>query len=132
MTPKILVVDDEPYMHVLMKHHLDRAGFETLKAVNGREAVSAASRDHPAAIVMDFMMEEMDGLTALKVLKADDATKDIPVIIVTANGHILTRQEAESSGAVLFLTKPFSPAKLMHEIRRLVPEPPGEPSLVPG
>ena len=121
MTPKILVVDDEPYMHVLMRHHLSRAGYETLKAVNGREAVSVAVQQHPAVIIMDFMMEEMDGLVALKQLKADTGTSDIPVIMITANAHYVTRKEAESSGAVLFLTKPFSPTQLMQEIRRLAP-----------
>jgi len=121
MTPKILVVDDEPYMHVLMKHHLARAGYETLKAVNGREAVTIAGQQRPAIIIMDFMMEEVDGLVALKQLKADTVTRAIPVIMITANAHNVTREEAESSGAALFLTKPFSPTQLMQEIRRLAP-----------
>lgn len=120
MTPKILVVDDEPYMHVLVRHHLQRAGFAMLKASNGREAIEVATRELPSAIVMDVMMEQMDGLAALKELKSSDRTKGIPVIMITANAHQITRDVAEASGAALFMTKPFSPTKLMLEVKKLV------------
>jgi CheY-like chemotaxis protein len=119
--PKILVVDDEPYMHALLQHHLKRTGYETLKAVNGREALALVAQERPALVVMDIMMEEMDGLLALQELKRNAATAGIPVIIITANAHNVTRQQAESSGAALFLTKPFSPTQLVQEIQRLVP-----------
>ena len=121
MTPKVLVVDDQPYMHVLLKHHLARHGFEMLNAGNGREAVEVAMRELPALILMDVMMEEMDGLAALKQLKAQAATASIPVIMITANAHHVTRTEAEAAGAVLYFTKPFSPTQLLREIQRLVP-----------
>lgn len=124
MTPKILVVDDEPYMHVLLRHHLQRAGFATFKATNGREAIDTALREQPSVIVMDVMMEQMDGLAALKELKASDRTNGIPVIMITANAYQITRDVAEASGAALFMTKPFSPTKLMQEIKRLaLPKP---------
>lgn len=106
-------------MHVLLRHHLLRAGFEVLKAENGREAVEIAALERPAAIIMDVMMEHMDGLAALKQLKSLDDTKQIPVVMITANAHNVTRELAESSGAALFLTKPFSPSKLMLEIQKL-------------
>jgi CheY-like chemotaxis protein len=67
------------------------------------------------------MMEEMDGLVALQELKKEAATANIPVIMITANAHNVTRQQAESSGAVLFLTKPFSPTQLLQEVKKLVP-----------
>ena len=124
MTHKILVVDDEPYMHVLLRHHLQRAGFATLKAGNGREAIEVATRELPSAVIMDVMMEEMDGLAALKHLKSVDGTKNIPVIMITANARQITRDDAEKSGAALFLTKPFSPTRLMLEIQKLMPAEP--------
>lgn len=124
MTPKILVVDDEPYMHRLMEHHLRRAGYALVRANNGREAIELAARETPHLIVMDVMMAEMDGLTALQTLKLTDSTKDIPVIMITASAHHITRQVSESSGAALFLTKPFSPTQLLMEIRRLIGETP--------
>ena len=122
MASKILVVDDEPYMHRLLQYHLERAGFQVLKAVNGREAVEIALREGPRLIVMDVMMAELDGLSALKLLKQADSTKTIPVIMITASAHHVTRQEAEHSGAAMFMTKPFSPTQLLMSMRNLLPE----------
>ena len=119
---RILVVDDEPYMHKLLEHHFQKVGYTMISAINGKEAIDKAASEMPALIIMDVMMADMDGLTALKALKNDDATKNIPVIIITANAHHVTQQESEVSGAAIFLTKPFSPASLLEEIKRLVPE----------
>ena len=121
MPQKILVADDEPVMQRLLQHHLARAGFEMMAASNGREALEIAARELPDLIVMDIMMPEVDGLSALQRLKKDAVTKKIPVIIITANSRQVTREEAESSGAALFLTKPFSPTQLVSEIRRILP-----------
>ena len=122
MTNQILLVDDDQLMHRLFQHHLEKAGYQMLSATNGREALEIASRECPGLIVLDIMMPEVDGLAALRELKKADRTKAIPVIVITANSHHLTRKESESSGAALFLTKPFSPTQLLNEIRRLVPQ----------
>lgn len=119
---KALIVDDEAYMHRLLQYHLQRAGFHTLDGYNGREAVALAREQRPRVIVMDLMMPELDGLSALKELKKCDQTRDIPVIMLTANGHHVTREEAQASGAAVFLTKPFSPTHLLRAIRDLIPE----------
>lgn len=120
MPKKILVVDDETFMHIFMAHHLARAGYEVLAARNGREGVEKASSEKPDLIVMDVMMSEMDGLTALRELKQKEATRRLPVIMITTSAQMLTRQESEASGAALFLTKPFSPTRLLQEIKRLL------------
>jgi CheY-like chemotaxis protein len=122
MEKKILVVDDEDYMHRLMQHHLARAGYEMAAARSGREAVEAASREKPDLIIMDVMMAGMDGLSALKELKQGEATRGIPIIMLTASANAVTREQSEASGAAAFFTKPFSPTKLLAEIRRLIPE----------
>jgi two-component system chemotaxis response regulator CheY len=121
MTKQILVVDDDQLMHRLFQHHLERAGYQMVSATNGREALEMAARQPPHLIVMDIMMPDIDGLAALRELKKSDVTKSIPVIMITANGHHLTRKESETCGAAIFLTKPFSPTQLLNEIRRLVP-----------
>ena len=118
MPHKILIVDDEPFMLRLIQHHLEHAGYEMIQARNGREAVEAATRENPRLVVMDAMMPNMDGLTALRKLKQEPATRSIPVIMLTANPHKYSREEAESSGAAIFLTKPFSPTQLLEEIRK--------------
>jgi CheY-like chemotaxis protein len=121
MANKILVVDDEQYMHRLMQHHLSRAGYSMITARNGREALEKVSTESPDLVLMDVMMAEMDGLTALKKLKSGSNTRAIPVIMLTASAQTIAREESQSSGADGFFTKPFSPTQLMLEIKRLMP-----------
>jgi CheY-like chemotaxis protein len=121
MTKQIMVVDDDLLMHRLFQHHLEKAGYQMVSAKTGREALDLAGRQPPSLIVMDIMMPDMDGLEALRELKKSDATKAIPVVVITANGHHLARKESANCGAAVFLTKPFSPLQLLTEIRKLVP-----------
>ncbi|HOW65045.1 MAG TPA: response regulator [Candidatus Paceibacterota bacterium] len=120
MAETILIVDDQPFMVRLIQFNLERAGFQIISARNGREAIEQAEARQPDLIVMDVMMSEMDGLKALGELKRRQTTQHIPVILITAKGQTLTRQEAEAQGAALLLSKPFSPTLLQHEIRRLL------------
>jgi CheY-like chemotaxis protein len=122
MSQKVLIADDDPLFTQMFEHHLQRAGYDVLTAKDGREALEVATRELPQLIVMDIMMSEMDGLTALRQLKKAEPTKDIPVIAITTNALRMAQQEAELAGAAFFLVKPFSPAQLLAEIRRLIPE----------
>jgi CheY-like chemotaxis protein len=101
-----------------MQHHIERAGYRMVKASNGREALERIGEQLPQLVLMDVMMPEINGLTVLARLRADPATKSLPVIIMTANAQRFTREEAEAAGVSAFLTKPFSPTQLMSEIRR--------------
>jgi two-component system chemotaxis response regulator CheY len=123
MGKRILVVDDERYMQRLMQHHLTRAGYELVSARNGREALEIIASQPPDLVIMDVMMAEMDGLTALRKIKETKATRELPVIMITASAHSLTKEESENSGAAGYFTKPFSPTRLLEEIKRLLPEP---------
>jgi two-component system OmpR family response regulator len=118
--PKILIVDDEPHMLRVTEFSLRRGGYQLIIGRNGREAIELADREQPALIVMDVLMPELDGLGALRLLKQSPRTANIPVIMLTARGHVMTRQDAEDSGASLFLTKPFSPNQLLTEAKRLI------------
>jgi len=124
MPQKILMVDDDPLMHKLYKHHLDRAGYQMISAMNGREALEVADREQPDLIIMDVMMAEMDGLTAVRELKKMESTKRIPVIVFTANANAYdtAKNESEFAGAEVFMTKPMSPAQMVAEVRRLLPQ----------
>jgi DNA-binding response OmpR family regulator len=117
--PKILLVDDEPHMLRLTELSIRKGGFVIVTARNGRLGFELARREQPALIIMDVNMPELDGFGALQLLKVTPETQSIPVIMLTARGHTLTRQQAEESGAALFLTKPFSPSQLLGEVRRL-------------
>jgi DNA-binding response OmpR family regulator len=120
MTLKVLIVDDEPHMLRVTELSLKKGGYTLILGRNGREAIELARRELPALIIMDVLMPEVDGLTALRQLKQESALQQIPVIMLTARGHVMTRQEAANSGATLFLTKPFSPTQLLNEARRLI------------
>jgi CheY-like chemotaxis protein len=116
---RVLVVDDEPFMLRLIEIVLERDGYKMIKASNGSEAIEVARRERPDLIIMDGMMPQMDGLTAVRVLKEDPELRRIPVILLTANPNRYSPEDAASSGATVFLTKPFSPTQLLVEVRRL-------------
>ncbi len=123
MSTKVLIVDDEPHMLRVTELSIKKGGYQIVIGRNGKEAVELAAREKPSLIVMDVSMPVMDGLTALTQLKANPETARIPVIMLTVRGQAMARQQAEQSGAAVYLTKPFSPSQLLAEVKRLL-EPP--------
>lgn len=117
---KILIADDEVFMLRLLEMTFKKGGFEVISCRDGREALAAANTALPQLIVLDIMMPGLDGLGALRQLKENPATKGIPVIVLSAKGHALTKVEAEVAGAAMFLTKPFSPNQLLGEVTRIL------------
>jgi len=119
-TPKILVADDEIYMLRLLEMTFKKGGYEVVTCRDGQEALKLAGTVLPDLIVLDVMMPGLDGLGALRQLKENAATKNIPVVVLSAKGHALTRVEAEVAGAALFLAKPFSPNQLLGEVQKII------------
>lgn len=116
----ILIVDDEVYMLRLLEATFRKGRYRTIQVRNGQDALTAAERDRPDLIVMDVMMPGLDGLSAVHQLRQTDATARIPVIVLSSKGHALTKVEAETAGASLFLTKPFSPNQLLAEVQKIL------------
>jgi DNA-binding response OmpR family regulator len=116
MRPKILVVDDEPDVVELITFNLRTRGYETVTASNGLEALIKARRFQPDLVVLDVMMDGMDGLSVCEVLHSQPHTKSIPVIMVTAAAGEMARLNSIAAGAADFLTKPFSPQELVRRI----------------
>lgn len=116
---RILIADDEPNIRSVVARMLDK-DYIVLEAANGKEAVDIAGRERPDIILMDLMMPEMDGYTACSLIKADQATKMIPVIILTAIGHEFNRKFAMEMGADAYVTKPFTPQVLADAIGPLL------------
>ncbi|TET55869.1 MAG: response regulator [Dehalococcoidia bacterium] len=116
---RILIADDEPNIRSVVARMLDK-DYIVLEAANGEEAVDIAGRERPDIILMDLMMPEMDGYTACSLIKADQATKMIPVIILTAIGHEFNRKFAMEMGADAYITKPFTPQVLADAISPLL------------
>ena len=121
MNPKkILVADDEVFMLRLLEMTFKKGGFTVVSCRDGKEALAKAATELPQLIVLDVMMPGLDGLGALRQLKENPATKGIPVVVLSAKGHALTKVEAEASGAALFLAKPFSPNELLEAVQKFI------------
>jgi len=107
----------------LLEMTLRKAGHTWTACAAGDTALAAIRSEKPDAALLDVIMPGMDGLAVLTAIKAAPETAAIPVIMLTARGHTLTRQQAEESGASAFLTKPFSPTELLATIGRLTSTP---------
>jgi CheY-like chemotaxis protein len=117
---KVLLVDDEADIRKIAKLSLEAVGkMQTLVAANAAEALALAASEHPDLILMDVMMPEMDGPTALGKLRADAATASIPVIFMTAKVQRAEVDHYKGLGALGVIGKPFDPMTLATEIRRI-------------
>jgi CheY-like chemotaxis protein len=125
MAQTVLVVDDDPLTHQVLQRYLERAGYQMLGAKNGREALKMARHELPQLIILDVMMPDMDGWAVLGQLKKGEATKSIPVILLTMKADPMAQEQAEQAAATLLLAKPISAAQLLAVIKRVIP-PAGE------
>jgi len=116
---KILIADDEAGIRLTLGKTLDK-DYVVLEATNGEEAVEIAKGQKPDLILMDLIMPKMDGYAACSQIKADPATRGIPVVILTAVGHELNKKFAAEMGAEAYITKPFSIQGLIDVITPLL------------
>ncbi len=105
--PRILVVDDQPINVQLLKRKLEREGMQVIVAYSGQEALDLVARDKPELILLDVMMPEMDGIEVCQRLQANEETRSIPVIFVTARTSKEGKLEGLGVGAVDYITKPI-------------------------
>ncbi len=124
--PEILLVEDNAMNSDMLSRRLERRGFSVSCAGNGLDGVGQARARMPSLILMDIGLPEMDGLEATRVLKADERTRDIPVVALTAHAMMSDRRKAFESGCDDFATKPIDFANLVDTIHRLLEEAPGE------
>jgi CheY-like chemotaxis protein len=104
--PKVLIVDDQPINIQLLKRGLERRGIETASARNGKECLESVKREKPDLILLDLMMPDMDGIEVCQQLQADEGSRSIPVIFITAKTTKESKLEGLSVGAVDYITKP--------------------------
>lgn len=117
---KILIVDDEPVNRRLLESLCGNLGHETLQAGNGKEAVAMSVEHMPDLILMDIMMPEMNGFEATEILKNDEITRNIPIVIVTGLDSRQDRIKGISKGANDFLTKPIDSEELFLRVNNLL------------
>jgi two-component system alkaline phosphatase synthesis response regulator PhoP len=117
---KILVVDDEVYIVHILDFSLGVEGYDVMTALDGEQALAKVAQDKPDLIVLDIMMPKLDGYETCKALKSDPETRDIPVILLSAKGRNVDQKVGFEVGADDYITKPFSPRKLVERINSIL------------
>jgi CheY-like chemotaxis protein len=113
---RILVVEDNMDTYELVRFILEKNGYLTFLAMNGRDGVNAATKQMPDLIIMDLAMPEMDGWTATRLIKTDARTSSIPLIALTAHALPGDRQRAMDSGCDEYITKPMDLLDLVESV----------------
>jgi DNA-binding response OmpR family regulator len=118
--PVILAADDDPDIRELVAFRLERAGYTVLQAADGEEALALALEHTPDLAVLDVMMPKMDGFELVRRLRAEEATKRMPIIMLTARAQDSDVEEGFESGADDYLRKPFSPQELRARVQAIL------------
>ena len=117
---KILVVDDEIYIVHILDFSLGMEGYEVVTALDGEQALERLKVEKPDLIVLDIMMPKLDGYEVCKAIKSEPETRHIPVILLSAKGRNVDQKMGFDVGADDYITKPFSPRKLVERINQLL------------
>ena len=117
MDPLILIVEDEPPLVEMLKYNFESAGFRTSVATDGQEALFQAEELTPDLILLDWMLPEYSGIEICRKLRDRDATKSVPIIMLTARSEEDDRILGLNSGADDYVVKPFSPKELVARVQ---------------
>jgi DNA-binding response OmpR family regulator len=120
--PLALIADDDPDILLLLSLTLERDGYEVVVARDGLSAYEAALERVPHLVVLDLMMPGLDGCEVTRRVRAEEATKDVPIVIVTAFAEESQVAKAIEAGADLYVKKPFSPKELLAKTASLLLE----------
>jgi DNA-binding response OmpR family regulator len=123
MSHKVLIVDDEDHLRMLIEQaleDLEDEGVELITASNGEEALQLIVEERPDLVFLDVMMPKMNGIEVCRRVKQELNLQHIYIIILTAKGQELDKKKGEEVGADLYMTKPFDPDKLLEKAREVV------------
>jgi DNA-binding response OmpR family regulator len=120
MSTRVLVVEDDADIAELVSRYLDKAGYTSSRVSSGRDALDAVRSKPPDLIVLDVMLPQIDGLEVCRLLRANEATAQIPIIMLTARADESERIVGLEIGADDYLPKPFSPNELVARVRALL------------
>jgi two-component system cell cycle response regulator DivK len=118
--PKILLVEDQEMNRDMLSRRLKKRGYDVLIAVDGAEGLEKARTDSPDLILMDMSLPVIDGWEATRTLKADEATRGIPVVALTAHAMSTDRERALEAGCNAYETKPVELPRLLETIEKLL------------
>ena len=113
---RLLLIDDDPNLILLVKDYLEFRGYEVITAENGREALEVLEQEIPDMIICDVMMPEMDGYSLVKHVREDSRTSWIPVLFLSAKGQSQDRVKGLNTGADVYMVKPFEPEELVAQV----------------
>ena len=120
MSATVLVVDDEPFILRSLSFVLERAGFTVHQARDGQQALDVLRDVRPRVCILDVMMPKRSGYEVCEIVKGDPDLSETYVILLTAKGQESERERGLRSGADEFMTKPFSPSKIVERVRELL------------
>src|SRR5262245_45643120 len=120
MSQTILVVDDERDIVDLVRYHLTQAGYRVVAAADGRQAIEVARRDRPDLVVLDLMLPSLPGTEVARILRQDEKTRNIPIVMLTARGEEVDRVVGFELGADDYVVKPFSPRELVLRVQAIL------------
>jgi two-component system cell cycle response regulator DivK len=123
MTKRILIVEDQEDLRTILRDYLRASGYETVEAADGGEGVAQARTARPDLILMDIQLPVFDGYEATRQIKADPSLKTTPIIAVSSFAMKGDEEKARASGCDGYVTKPYSPVKLLGVIRGFLEKP---------
>lgn len=115
-TKRLLLIDDDPNLILLVQDYLEFQGYDVMTADNGKEALDVLEQNIPDLIICDIMMPEMDGYELVKRIRQDSRVSWIPVIFLSAKGQTNDRVKGLETGADVYLVKPFEPEELVAQV----------------
>ena len=123
MEQKILIVDDEPHIRMLIEQTLEELedeGVEFLTAENGEIALNIIQEENPQLVFLDVMMPKMNGMEVCRKVKKEMMIDDVFIVLLTAKGQELDRQKGHEVGADVYMTKPFDPEAILGKAREVL------------
>ncbi|WAL61975.1 response regulator transcription factor [Thermocoleostomius sinensis] len=113
---RLLLIDDDPNLILLVKDYLEFRGYEVITAENGQEALETLDQDTPDMIICDVMMPQMDGYSLVEHVRKNPRTSWIPVLFLSAKGQSQDRVKGLNTGADVYMVKPFEPEELVAQV----------------
>lgn len=117
---KVIVVDDEPFILMMIEDKLKTAGIDVVTLRSSVNAVEVVREQKPGLVILDWMMPEVSGIEVCRRLKTEPETSDIPIFMLTAKGQDADEQLGLKCGVARYITKPFSPKALLEMVREVI------------
>lgn len=122
MSKTIVIADDEPHVLRSLEFILKKQGYRVITATNGEEALERVKSHNPDLVFLDIQMPKMDGNTVLRKLREESEYQSLYIVMITAKGQEVDRLNSLESGANEYITKPYSPRKLVSRVQEILGE----------